>query len=59
MAGKYHKTATFHEKPIGFEGLFMMGKPEIRKSEDQKWRKAGSFLEFEYTLLINGTIHNS
>ena len=31
MAGKYHKTAIFHEKPIGLEGVFMMGKTEIRK----------------------------
>ena len=64
-AGKYHKTATFHEKPARFRGAFHEGKsghPEIRKygiPEDQKWRKAGSFLKLEHTLLINGTIHNS
>ena len=61
-AGKYHKTATFHEKTARFRGAFHEGKSgntEIRNPEDQKWRKAASFLEFEYTLLINGTIHNS
>ena len=62
-AGKYHKTATFHEKPARFRGAFHEGKSgntEIRNPRRSEMAESGQFfLEFEYTLLINGTIHNS